>query len=178
MQTTTQQLVDGISDWMRCESPSSDPAALERMVEMMRAQAAAAGLRATVSATRAEGKHGDGPALPLLHITTAAPWRVALEAGTLVTPSLLTAEGFTHLSTAEQPVDVLVPREAVQEVEGNKVVFVRNEEGFELREVALGREDANGYEVVFGLDAGTEIAVGNAFSLRAELSKSEAGHAH
>ncbi|PHK94096.1 efflux transporter periplasmic adaptor subunit [Pseudoroseomonas rhizosphaerae] len=90
------------------------------------------------------------------------------------------AGGFVtaHLSTAEQPVDVLVPREAVQEVEGNKVVFVRNEEGFELREVALGREDANGYEVVFGLDAGTEIAVGNAFSLRAELSKSEAGHAH
>ncbi|MFC4168653.1 efflux RND transporter periplasmic adaptor subunit [Teichococcus aestuarii] len=90
------------------------------------------------------------------------------------------AGGFVtaHLSTAEQPVDVLVPRDAVQEVEGNKVVFVRNEEGFELREVALGREDANGYEVVFGLDAGTEIAVGNAFSLRAELSKSEAGHAH
>ena len=28
MQTTTQQLVDGISDWMRCESPSSDPAAV------------------------------------------------------------------------------------------------------------------------------------------------------
>ena len=72
MQTTTQQLVDGISDWMRCESPSSDPAALERMVEMMRAQAAAAGLRATVSATRAEGKHGAGPALPLLHITNRA----------------------------------------------------------------------------------------------------------
>ncbi|PZR12925.1 MAG: efflux RND transporter periplasmic adaptor subunit [Azospirillum brasilense] len=90
------------------------------------------------------------------------------------------AGGFVtaHLATAEQPVDVLVPREAVQEVEGKKVVFVRNEEGFELRQVEIGREDATGYEVVFGLDAGTEIAVGNAFSLRAELSKSEAGHAH
>ena len=33
-------------------------------------------------------------------------------------------------------------------------------------------------EVIFGLDSGTEIAVRNAFSLRAELSKSEAGHAH
>ncbi len=68
MQATTQQLVDGISDWMRCESPSSDPAALERMVEMMRAQAAAAGLRATVIATSANG----GPNLPLLHITNRA----------------------------------------------------------------------------------------------------------
>ena len=72
MQATTQQLVDGISDWMRCESPSSDPAALARMVEMMRAQAAAAGLRATVTETHAEGKHGAGPALPLLHITIRA----------------------------------------------------------------------------------------------------------
>ncbi|MCR0983104.1 efflux RND transporter periplasmic adaptor subunit [Roseomonas populi] len=90
------------------------------------------------------------------------------------------AGGFVtaHLSTAEQRVDVLVPRDAVQEVEGKKVVFVRNEEGFELREVETGREDANGYEIIFGLDAGTEIAVANAFSLRAELSKSEAGHAH
>ncbi len=90
------------------------------------------------------------------------------------------AGGFVtaHLSTGEQPVDVMVPREAVQEVEGKKVVFVRNEGGFELREVEVGREDANSYEIIFGLDAGTEIAVGNAFSLRAELSKSEAGHAH
>ena len=90
------------------------------------------------------------------------------------------AGGFAtaHLATAEQAVDVLVPRDAVQEVEGKKVVFVRNEEGFELREVETGREDANGYEVIFGLDQGTEIAVANAFSLRAELSKSEAGHAH
>ncbi|MFC0387675.1 efflux RND transporter periplasmic adaptor subunit [Muricoccus vinaceus] len=83
-----------------------------------------------------------------------------------------------QLTTAEQPVDVMVPRDAVQEVEGTKVVFVRTEDGFEKREVALGREDATGFEVVFGLDTGTEIAVGNAFSLRAELSKSEAGHAH
>ena len=37
----------------------------------------------------------------LLHITTAAPWRVALAAGTHVTPSLRT-EGFIHLSRPDQ----------------------------------------------------------------------------
>ena len=83
-----------------------------------------------------------------------------------------------HLATAEQPVDVMVPRAAVQEIEGERVVFVRTPEGFEKRDVAIGREDADSYEVIFGLDPGTEIAVGNAFALRAELSKSEAGHAH
>lgn len=83
-----------------------------------------------------------------------------------------------NLATAEQAVDVVVPRDAVQEVEGAKVVFVRTPEGFEKREVALGREDAAGFEAIFGLDAGTEIAVGNAFALKAELGKSEAGHSH
>jgi len=43
---------------------------------------------------------------PLLHITTAAPWRVALEAGSLVTPSLVAppagTEGFVHLSRPDQ----------------------------------------------------------------------------
>ena len=83
-----------------------------------------------------------------------------------------------HLATDEQPVDVLVPRDAIQEIEGEKVVFVRTPEGFEKREVAIGREDSGAVEVIFGLDAGTEIVVGNAFALRAELGKSEATHAH
>lgn len=83
-----------------------------------------------------------------------------------------------HLATAEQRVDILVPRDAVQEVEKEKVVFVRTPEGFEKREVALGREDADAFEVIFGLDAGTEVATVNAFALRAELGKSEAGHSH
>lgn len=83
-----------------------------------------------------------------------------------------------HLTTDEQRVEVLVPRGAVQEFEGEKIVFARTPEGFEKREVALGREDANGFEVVFGLEAGTEIAIGNAFALRAELGKSEATHSH
>jgi membrane fusion protein, heavy metal efflux system len=83
-----------------------------------------------------------------------------------------------ELATDEQRVDVLIPRDAVQEFEGEKIVFVRTPEGFEKRDVALGREDASAFEAIFGLDAGTEIAVGNAFALKAELAKSEASHSH
>lgn len=68
MNITTQALVDGISDWMRCESPSNDPASIARMAEVMRAQAAACGLTATITPTSA----GNGPTLPLLHITNRA----------------------------------------------------------------------------------------------------------
>ena len=38
---------------------------------------------------------------PLLHLTTPSTWRVALEAGSVVTPSNLT-EGFVHLSPPSQ----------------------------------------------------------------------------
>ena len=38
---------------------------------------------------------------PLLHLTSPATWRVALSAGSVVTPSLL-ADGFIHLSSPEQ----------------------------------------------------------------------------
>lgn len=83
-----------------------------------------------------------------------------------------------HLTTNEQAVDILIPRSAVQEFEGERIVFVRTTDGFMKREIVSGREDAAALEVVFGLDVGDEIAVGNAFVLRAELSKSEATHNH
>lgn len=83
-----------------------------------------------------------------------------------------------NLATAEQPVNVMVPREALQEVEKDQVVFVRTPDGFEKREIALGREGTDAVEVIFGLDAGTEIAVAGSFALKAELGKSEAGHGH
>ena len=68
MQFDTQALVNGISEWMRCESPSNDPAALLRMAEIMQADASARGLTATLRMVSA----GHGPELPLLHITNRA----------------------------------------------------------------------------------------------------------
>jgi len=83
-----------------------------------------------------------------------------------------------QLVSSRHGVDLVIPKLAVQEIGGERVVFVRTPDGFEKREVAVGREDADNYEVIFGLESGTEIAVGNAFALKAELSKSEASHSH
>ena len=80
--------------------------------------------------------------------------------------------------TAEQPVQVLVPREAIQTIESVTVVFVRTAQGFERREVKLGRSDERTVEVISGLTAGELVAVANTFLLKAELGKAEAGHAH
>lgn len=94
--------------------------------------------------------------------------------GTLRPGGFVTAE----VATEERRVDVLVPRAAVQEIEGESVVFIRAPKGFEKREVVLGRGDRDGVEVVFGLDPGERYAAANTFVLKAELGKSEAEHSH
>lgn len=82
------------------------------------------------------------------------------------------------VETGNQPVAVMVPRSALQTIAGEQVVFVRNAEGFEKREVELGRGTDQSVEVTFGLDAGETIAVTNSFVLNAELGKAEAEHVH
>src|SRR6266566_1280580 len=52
-----------------------------------------------------------------------------------------------------------------------KAVFVRKPEGFERRQVVLGRSDEGLAEVVTGLRPGDIVAVTNTFSLKAELLK-------
>jgi len=83
-----------------------------------------------------------------------------------------------QLMSSRLDVALMAPKQAVQEIGGELVVFVRTADGFEKREVAVGRDDEDNYEIVFGLEAGAEVAVGNAFALKAELSKSEASHSH
>lgn len=74
--------------------------------------------------------------------------------------------------------DLVVPREAIQTVKGETVVFVRNDRGFERREVVLGRGNERVVEVVFGLDPGDRLAAANSFVLKAQLARGEAGHSH
>lgn len=75
------------------------------------------------------------------------------------------------IAVERRDVAVAVPFAAVQIVDGRKVVFVRTNQGFERREVALGRRDGPVVEIASGLAAGDTVAVSNTFSLKAELSK-------
>ncbi len=78
----------------------------------------------------------------------------------------------------ETSVNLRLPRTALQTLKGEQVVFVRTEQGFEKRDVVLGKQDDTAVEVVFGLDPGEEVAIANSFVLKAELGKAEAEHAH
>src|SRR6185369_6098367 len=70
---------------------------------------------------------------------------------------------------------VVVPEDAVQNVGGRTVVFVRTAAGFKVRPVVVGARGAGRVSIVSGLQAGETIATANAFFLKAELGKAEGG---
>lgn len=73
---------------------------------------------------------------------------------------------------------LLVPKSALQTIEGQAAVFIRTAHGFEKRAVMTGQQDSRQVEIISGLQEGEEIAITGTFTLKAELGKSEAEHAH
>ena len=72
----------------------------------------------------------------------------------------------------------VVPRSAIQEVEGRSVVFVRTPRGFVMRPVTVGTGNDAAVPIISGLRVGERVATVNAFVLKAELGKAEAEHDH
>lgn len=79
----------------------------------------------------------------------------------------------------EQKALFVVPEEAIQTIDGEKVVFVR-EEGdiFVVRHVMLGYKVGDNRIVTQGLSEGDRIVVRGAFYIKAEMAKATFGHAH
>jgi len=75
---------------------------------------------------------------------------------------------------ADAPPVLAVPEEAVQELDGKKMIFVAEKDTeFEPRPVELGRASGGMVEVVSGLKEGERYAVKGAFTLKSELKKEE-----
>ncbi len=73
---------------------------------------------------------------------------------------------------------LVIPKTAVQQIDGQQVVFIANEEGFEIRPITTGPSDNERVAIVEGLHKGEKIAVSNTFLLKAEHEKDEAEHEH
>lgn len=77
---------------------------------------------------------------------------------------------------------VVVPREAVQTFEGERVVFVPSPNGFIPEVVTLGLSDERNVEIVSGLEPNAKYAAIGAFALKAQMVTSgmdpHAGHGH
>jgi cobalt-zinc-cadmium efflux system membrane fusion protein len=78
----------------------------------------------------------------------------------------------------EAPAAVAVPETALQTWRGRPAVFVHAEGVWEARPVRVGRSGEEWIEILSGLDAGTTVATGNTFLLRAEVEKAGAAHDH
>lgn len=83
-----------------------------------------------------------------------------------------------QVAIADFQVPVAVTYEGIQTIEGKSVVFTKDEDGFEKKEVTLGRSDGTYSEILSGIKAGEKYVATNSFILKAELGKSEAEHEH
>lgn len=80
--------------------------------------------------------------------------------------------------TSESVLDVVVPKTAIETIDGEKVVFVKNDDGFEMREITIGKTNDVNVEVIEGLKPGDIFVSKNGFTLKAELLKDEMGDGH
>ena len=71
---------------------------------------------------------------------------------------------------------IVLPEEAVQQVEGRDVVFVQVKRGFQATPVSVGRRSGGRVEILQGLRAGQTVITRGAFVLKSQLGASEAEH--
>ncbi len=86
------------------------------------------------------------------------------------------------IDTSQEAVPVVVPRQAVQNIDGQHQIFVEHEGAFEMQPVTMGRADRTQVEILAGLAAGTPYVAEGAFHLKATVVTralgSHAGHGH
>ena len=71
---------------------------------------------------------------------------------------------------------IILPEEAVQQVEGRDVVFVQVKGGFRAVPVSVGSRSNGRVEILDGLRAGQTVVTDGAFVLKSQLGASEAEH--
>jgi cobalt-zinc-cadmium efflux system membrane fusion protein len=79
-------------------------------------------------------------------------------------------------------VPLLIPKSALQNLEGEACVFVHHREGFKTQNVRVGRTNKTHAEIVSGLKVGQSYVTKGAFELKAKIVTStldsHAGHGH
>ena len=71
---------------------------------------------------------------------------------------------------------IILPEEAVQQIEGRDMVFVQTKGGFQATPVSVGSRSGGRVEILEGLSAGQTIVTQGAFALKSQLGASEAEH--
>lgn len=82
------------------------------------------------------------------------------------------------VTVEEFSVPVTIPKSAVQTLDEKSVVFVEERDGFEPRQVKMGRSTNGDVEILSGLTPGERFVVKGGFTLKAQLSKAAFGDGH
>lgn len=132
----------------------------------------------TITVTTNDGQLTSGTIIYLSPIidehtrTAKAIAEIDNRSGTWLPGTFVQAE----LMTGETKIALAVPKDAIQNIEGENAVFVASKDGFAVRLITLGHSDDLYFEIVDGLAPGEIIANKNTFLLKAELQKDEAEH--
>ncbi len=83
------------------------------------------------------------------------------------------------VAIAKTAAAIVIPLPAVQTLDGQSIVFIKNAEGhFSAQPVKTGRNDHRHVEVLQGLKPGQTYISQNAFTLKAQMQKGSFGHGH
>jgi len=85
---------------------------------------------------------------------------------------LVVGEGVqVRLHVKENGAHMVVPEDAVQNIEGRDVLFVRTAAGFRVQPVLVGRRSGAMAQIVSGVQPGAQVATRNAFLVKADMLK-------
>ena len=86
---------------------------------------------------------------------------------------LISGEGVqARLHVKNGGAGMVVPEDAVQNVDGHDVLFVRTKDGFRVQPVLVGTRSGGVAQIVSGVSAGELVATRNAFLVKADMIKS------
>ncbi|HEY8097411.1 MAG TPA: efflux RND transporter periplasmic adaptor subunit, partial [Methylobacter sp.] len=72
---------------------------------------------------------------------------------------------------------LVLPQEAVLLVQGQSIVYIQTENGFEARPVEVGEQLNKGVVIVSGLKSGEQVVISGAYALKSRQLKSQIGDA-
>jgi len=107
--------------------------------------------------------------------TVSGSTRAATVVLTPVSPAsrLVVGEGVqVRLHVKDGAIGIVVPEDAVQNIDGRDVLFVRTKDGFRAQPVLVGIRSGGAAQIVSGINAGEQVATRNAFLVKADMIKS------
>lgn len=83
-----------------------------------------------------------------------------------------------RITVARTPAALVVPLSALQTIDGEEVVFVREGETYSARPVEIGARDAQRVAISGGLRTGEQVVVEESYLIKADILKEGASHEH